>query len=503
MSQVIPALRPDAVLSESDDPARPGVLTDATLGRRLRLDPRGLAIARALDAPQTVEALAARVGEPPEVVGQVLTFLDAQRFLATPEALAIAADARAIEALLAMDPAEVPLLIRDDARFTCTMCGSCCGGHNIGPVFDDVLVGLADKLEALTAKRRITKSPFLTMSAGPGETRTLFNQRDGSCVFLDEDGRCQIHADYGAEAKPRACRIFPYEFTVTPEGIAVTIQRECRGFPEARHGKRLVDDVPNIRKTLAIALAGLNRTPNLIRLADGAPPISFGAYSAIDAAMHSAADVADASDADTLIAMRRLLFGALGGEPPSRRDTADTLRADLEGLTEGLRDAVSQLRGTVPPDSDAVVMHAGGLDQLDLALAHLVADFRRVMAPLERPDQRALFREHLHHALASRQLARAKNVRFGLARFVLGWLLAKAFAIGRARQVKRRHLVAQDVMDGVVMSEFMLRHESFEGPVLGHFDPGLAELLVDRLPALVACAADIAPRDDRAELIRF
>jgi lysine-N-methylase len=44
----------------------------------------------------------------------------------------------------------------------------------------------------------------------------LNHRADGACVFLDEKGGCRIHGKFGSEAKPLACRIYP--FVLVPAG---------------------------------------------------------------------------------------------------------------------------------------------------------------------------------------------------------------------------------------------------------------------------------------------
>jgi lysine-N-methylase len=47
--------------------------------------------------------------------------------------------------------------------------------------------------------------------------QNLLNRRaDGSCVFLGKDNRCLVHERGGADAKPLACRLYP--FILTPAG---------------------------------------------------------------------------------------------------------------------------------------------------------------------------------------------------------------------------------------------------------------------------------------------
>jgi lysine-N-methylase len=44
----------------------------------------------------------------------------------------------------------------------------------------------------------------------------LAERRDGACVFLTDQNRCRIHERFGPEAKPLACRLFP--FLLVPAG---------------------------------------------------------------------------------------------------------------------------------------------------------------------------------------------------------------------------------------------------------------------------------------------
>src|SRR5262249_22036867 len=50
---------------------------------------------------------------------------------------------------------------------------------------------------------------------GPKRYR-LYHHEDGRCLFLSDEGRCRIHERFGADAKPLACRVFP--FALVPAG---------------------------------------------------------------------------------------------------------------------------------------------------------------------------------------------------------------------------------------------------------------------------------------------
>lgn len=50
-------------------------------------------------------------------------------------------------------------------------------------------------------------------------THTLEKRSDGKCQFLSDDNQCRLHTLAGAHAKPSMCRLFPFTFTETPDGV--------------------------------------------------------------------------------------------------------------------------------------------------------------------------------------------------------------------------------------------------------------------------------------------
>ncbi len=83
--------------------------------------------------------------------------------------------------------------------YDCRGCGACCRGLGIG-VDDD-----AGELERLLAAEPAI-APFVRRR---GAALTVFNPRD-RCWFLDDSGLCRLESDGGHEAKPAACRLFPF-----------------------------------------------------------------------------------------------------------------------------------------------------------------------------------------------------------------------------------------------------------------------------------------------------
>ena len=71
--------------------------------------------------------------------------------------------------------------------------------------------------------------------------RVLAKQPDGSCIFLNDAGRCLIHERFGAAAKPKICRLFPLQVVPLGDFSLLTARRSCpsaaadRGRPVSQH----------------------------------------------------------------------------------------------------------------------------------------------------------------------------------------------------------------------------------------------------------------------------
>lgn len=96
------------------------------------------------------------------------------------------------------------------------MCGQCCREPWTIPVDKET----ADSLENLSKQEPLAtflegKSPTTVTQSG-----TLgYTCEDGLCVFLESDGMCYLHRQFGPLGKGYVCREFPILLTETPEGI--------------------------------------------------------------------------------------------------------------------------------------------------------------------------------------------------------------------------------------------------------------------------------------------
>lgn len=94
----------------------------------------------------------------------------------------------------------------------------------------------------------------------------LAHRSDGRCVFLTAEGRCRIHQEHGASAKPLLCRMYPLQL-VPLEGFAyLTLRRNCPSAAADR-GRKLEEHLGEARRLAEEGrmLSGVHRPPPISR----------------------------------------------------------------------------------------------------------------------------------------------------------------------------------------------------------------------------------------------
>jgi len=123
----------------------------------------------------------------------------------------------------------VKLEISSEQRFTCQQCGMCCRGAWVV-----VTPAEAERYRKVGAGRWYTDAgmttdgapldPFEPVAHGHFRIR---KRADGACGFLSPDNLCRIHEELGGEAKPLACRVFPFRFHPVEGRPLVTTSASC------------------------------------------------------------------------------------------------------------------------------------------------------------------------------------------------------------------------------------------------------------------------------------
>lgn len=132
--------------------------------------------------------------------------------------------------------------------YDCKGCGECCRGRFA------ILISRADRA-------RIETQGWTAEELGLGD-RPLFvshgdhfqlaYREDGSCIFLNEQGLCRIHARFGEPAKPLACRLYPFRFVPLGSQVRVDVRFDCPatasnfGRPVAQYRTALLRVLPDV-----------------------------------------------------------------------------------------------------------------------------------------------------------------------------------------------------------------------------------------------------------------
>ncbi len=133
-------------------------------------------------------------------------------------------------------------------RWDCHNCTLCCRLFALGPVSPEIVANLEEKDIAGSW------APAADGWVRETEQGHFLEHRDGSCVFLGDDGLCAIHVLHGPEAKPAFCRTFPFTVVDQPTGRSHAVRDDCGGAwrsmdggtPVAEHIAALPVDAPTL-----------------------------------------------------------------------------------------------------------------------------------------------------------------------------------------------------------------------------------------------------------------
>jgi lysine-N-methylase len=127
-------------------------------------------------------------------------------------------------------------------NWSCHGCTDCCRGH--------LLIQLLPEDKQRIEKQGWTRADGVDpglMIVGKGNHFRLGHQSDGACVFLDPSGRCRIHAKFGADAKPLACRLYPLVIHPAGQKVVVGLRFSCPSAV-ANRGQPLAEQKAEIQK---------------------------------------------------------------------------------------------------------------------------------------------------------------------------------------------------------------------------------------------------------------
>ncbi|MBL8799611.1 MAG: YkgJ family cysteine cluster protein [Planctomycetia bacterium] len=130
-------------------------------------------------------------------------------------------------------------------HWDCQSCTHCCREYRVYVSDDErqCLVALDWSAEADLA------GLALVVREGPTwQPRFRLQQRaDGACVFLGPQGRCRIHERFGSEAKPFACRMYPFVLAPGGNDWRVGLRFSCPAAAQDQ-GRPVTDHADEVRE---------------------------------------------------------------------------------------------------------------------------------------------------------------------------------------------------------------------------------------------------------------
>ena len=110
-------------------------------------------------------------------------------------------------------------------NWDCHVCGTCCQEYQVTVTEEErqrILAQGWDKDADLGGLE-----PFVEHGPRKARRHRLNHREDDSCVFLSDKGRCRIHERFGYEAKPLACRLFPFVLVPVADEWRVGLRFAC------------------------------------------------------------------------------------------------------------------------------------------------------------------------------------------------------------------------------------------------------------------------------------
>lgn len=504
--RLVPPLRCDLELEMVEGQYR---LRDPMFGRLIKIDRRGAEIARLLDREQSFYELLSRVGLQgkaiePRALEQVLAAFDGLGLLETASTENAAAEH--IRMLDELDNRldQVPLIIPDDLSFTCEACGSCCLGANIGPVTDDVTAALSgEKYRELLRSYRKTRGLFFSMvPADEKEEILLCETSNGACIFLDSDGLCGIHRRFGPELKPRVCRLFPYQFVMTPKGIAVGLQLECRNILRASSGRPLTEQASDIRTALKLAY-DIPVVRPFVSI-DGTVTTPYESYCEIENKACRAIEDCKGGGFDLVLASNMVVLDhcSTTNSPTSKGLSTGELLHAFYSMLQDLGDSLVRLKKEHRAEGGGVKLRTDNLDMVLEALSDLPLFANVVLSSDEDAEGRRLASIFLRNAWRSKDFLLPPDLVTAHALYGLRWLLVKAIAVSRARQVHRRIPDVRDIVDAWVVVHMLMRNKRVI-KVIAEKRPEIIEIFGYRLDALISQRDALVDHERRTEFHLF
>jgi lysine-N-methylase len=126
----------------------------------------------------------------------------------------------------------------------CHGCGRCCPG---------TIIRLSEDDRARLREQHWERHPdfrgrkLITRHGLRNPEYSLAKGKDGRCVFLEADGLCRIHREFGLAAKPLVCQMFPLQLVPLEDHACLTLRRFCPSAA-AGQGRNISEHLDDARR---------------------------------------------------------------------------------------------------------------------------------------------------------------------------------------------------------------------------------------------------------------
>jgi len=508
LKEKIPLLRRDLRIEEAaGDEKFPFRVMDGRLGQKIKLDRRGAFILETLKDSATFEEFKKKISEADgreieeERLRKIIDAFERLKFFETDGNESFASSLESAYKGFDDNPETISLHFLPGAGFSCTMCGGCCAGHNIGPVEDDVFDACMgarfDELKRITGSK---KGLFFKMCPdGEKEDITVCHSRNGACVFLDDDRLCHLHKLYGEDQKPLVCRIFPFHLTMTPAGIYVGFQMECRNFLESSKG----GDLRGMEGYVRTLLKKYPPVPVIrpVIMLDEGRELDFDEYLRIEGNILEIHEDVGIPAWDAVNRVSNLLFEKSGREPRRFADEEEAAEF-FSRLIEDIYTVMIELRAELANSDEDILFHTETLDECAEALMNISSFVGKVFSHEDNPETGRLFRLYARNFWFSKSAVNYRTLLTGQAFFAFEWFLVRATAHHLARKLRRNVVFPRDIVDAMVAVDMLMRNKRLRENIRD-FTGRIETLFAGNLSAVISLKDKLTRVEERLEFFLF
>jgi len=106
--------------------------------------------------------------------------------------------------------------------YDCSGCGDCCRGKFAINISEEDYKRIIDQ-----GWQNEEEYNNIKIAVKKGNRYRLAHHVDGTCIFLNEQGLCKIHAKFGEPEKPLPCRLYPFRFIQIGKQVRLDIRFDC------------------------------------------------------------------------------------------------------------------------------------------------------------------------------------------------------------------------------------------------------------------------------------